>query len=159
MAFQDTCKLQVQYIGGHGFIETVALVCPNLSHNFLCSWITQKKTTSITQRMALCPSTQCKRCNTYRSTYNTKETKTQNNSSRPKNTRMAETRMAERTSRLVQRIRGRPCRGIRQRTSCQMSTYGPRIKTIFCSKTSQKSFILERKGKERSAKTHQAGHN
>ena len=43
MAVLGTCKLQIQNIGGHGFIETIALVCPNLSHNFLCSWITQKK--------------------------------------------------------------------------------------------------------------------
>ena len=43
MAVHGTCKLQIQNIGGHGYIETIALVCPNLSHNFLCSWITQKK--------------------------------------------------------------------------------------------------------------------
>ena len=43
MQVLGTCKLQIQNIGGHGFIETIALVCPNLSHNFLCSWITQKK--------------------------------------------------------------------------------------------------------------------
>ena len=38
-----TCKLQIQNIGGHGYTHTIALVCPNLSHTFLLSWITQKK--------------------------------------------------------------------------------------------------------------------
>ena len=43
MAVLGTCKLQIQNIGGHSYIENIALVCPNLSHNFLCSWIMQKK--------------------------------------------------------------------------------------------------------------------
>ena len=30
-------------ICGYGYTHTIALVCPNLSHTFLLSWITQKK--------------------------------------------------------------------------------------------------------------------
>ena len=34
MKVLGTCKLQIQNIGGHGYTNTIALVCPNLSHNF-----------------------------------------------------------------------------------------------------------------------------
>ena len=37
-----TTKLKIQAPGG-GWTMTVALVCPELSHQFLLSWITQKR--------------------------------------------------------------------------------------------------------------------
>ena len=38
-----TCRLAIQDIGRYGYTHTIALVCPNLLHQFLLSWITQKK--------------------------------------------------------------------------------------------------------------------
>ena len=43
MKVLGTCRLAIQNIGGYGYTHTVPLVCPNLSHHFLLSWITQKK--------------------------------------------------------------------------------------------------------------------
>ena len=43
MKVLGTCRLAIQNIGGYGYTHTIALVCPNLSHQFLLSWITQKK--------------------------------------------------------------------------------------------------------------------
>ena len=43
MKVMGTCRLAIQNIGGYGYTHTIALVCPNLSCQFLLSWITQKK--------------------------------------------------------------------------------------------------------------------
>ena len=43
MKVLGTCRLAIQNIGGYGYTHTIALVCPNLLHQFLLSWITQKK--------------------------------------------------------------------------------------------------------------------
>ena len=43
MMVLGTCRLAIQNIGGYRYTHTIALVCPNLSHIFLLSWITQKK--------------------------------------------------------------------------------------------------------------------
>ena len=43
MKVLGTCRLAIQNIGGYGYTHTIVLVCPNLSHQFLLSWITQKK--------------------------------------------------------------------------------------------------------------------
>ena len=43
MKVLGTCRLAIQNIGGYGYTHTIALVCPNLLHQFLLSWIMQKK--------------------------------------------------------------------------------------------------------------------
>ena len=43
MKVLGTCRLAIQNIGGYRYTHTIALVCPNLLHQFLLSWIPQKK--------------------------------------------------------------------------------------------------------------------
>ena len=43
MKVLGTYRLDIQNICRYGYTHTIALVCPNLSHQFLLSWITQKK--------------------------------------------------------------------------------------------------------------------
>ena len=43
MKVLGTCRLAIQNIQGYRYTHTIALVCPKLLHQFLLSWITQKK--------------------------------------------------------------------------------------------------------------------